>query len=172
MCDEEDVLAACAANLVFCSAILVSTLKRRPRRFWIRPSLQARRKYSATDMMKDLILDDADVLSLEYRSGAGFRNFFRMSSTTFETVLNMIAAKITKQNTTFREAIPAHERLAVTLRFLATGDSYHSLSYTFKISKQVLSKAIPEVCDAIVDALLDVIKVRKKFKSRMTIFIW
>lgn len=73
----------------------------------------------------------------------------------FETLLNMTAKKFTKVNTRLREAIPAHERFAVTLRYLVTGDSYHSLSVTFKISKQTMSQFIPEVCDAIVDALRD-----------------
>nr|CAI5865066.1 unnamed protein product [Callosobruchus analis] len=37
--------------------------------------------------------------------------------------------------------------------FLATGDSYSSLMYVFKISKQVVSKIIPEVCEAIIEVL-------------------
>ncbi len=158
MSDEDDVVLAAAATLVIVSALLFR--ERRPRRFWVRPSLKrARKRYSATDLMKDLILDDVDALNLEYRSGFGFRNFFRMKSSTFETLLNMTARKFTKVDTLFREAIPAYERLAVTLRYLATGDSYHSLSVTFKISKQAMSQFIPEVCDAIVNALRDYIKV-------------
>lgn len=40
----------------------------------------------------------------------------------------MTAWKFTKTDTTMRTAIPAHERLTYTLRFLTTGDSDHSLS--------------------------------------------
>ena len=160
MCDDEEFLAISAATIVFLSAVLVQRLKKkRSRRYWIRPSLLARSKYSATDFMRDLILDDEDLLSLEYRSGVGFRNFFRIPSSTFETILNMIGPKIARQDTPFRKAIPAHERLAVTLRFLATGDSYHSLSYTFKISKQTISETVPEVCKAVVEVMQDYITV-------------
>ncbi len=160
MFDELDVLAASAATIVLMSAVSVAIQRaRRRRRFWIRPSLVARRKYSTTDFMRDLVLDDTDLLSLEYRSGAGFKNFFRMSTTEFENILQMIAPKISRMDTKFRKAIPVHERLACALRFFATGDSYHSLQYNFKISKQLISKIIPEVCDAIVDALRDYIKV-------------
>lgn len=51
------------------------------------------------------------------------------------------------------------ERLAITLRFLATGDSFHSLMYLFKVSKQVISNIVPEVCDALVESLQEYIKV-------------
>lgn len=52
-----------------------------------------------------------------------------------------------------REAIPPEERLAVTLRFLATGESFSSLQYQFRISQSTLSIIIPEVCEAIYKVL-------------------
>nr|XP_023028734.1 uncharacterized protein LOC111516862 [Leptinotarsa decemlineata] len=82
-----------------------------------------------------------------------------MTSSDFEGLLNKIAHIIQKHYTPFRSAIPPHERLAVTLRFLAAGDSYHSLSYTFKISKQIISAIIPIACEAIVSVLQDYIKM-------------
>jgi hypothetical protein len=85
-----------------------------------------------------------------------------MSSSDFETLLNLTGSLISKGDTSFRRAIPAHERLAVTLRFLATGDSYHSLMYMFKISKQAIPKIIPNVCDALVNVLQDYVEVRIK----------
>ncbi|CAB3232065.1 unnamed protein product [Arctia plantaginis] len=131
--------------------------KRRPRRFWIRPSLRrGRQLYRTSELIKDLILDEADPLNLEYRNDVGFTNFFRMQRSDFQTLLDKVGP-----NTCYRDAIPASERLAATLRFIATGDSYHSLMYVLKISKQCISKFVPEVCDAIVEALQDYIKVRK-----------
>lgn len=53
------------------------------------------------------------------------------------------------------------QKLAVALRFLATGDSYSSLMYAFKISKQVISKIVPEVCEAIIEVLRNYVKVGK-----------
>ena len=52
-----------------------------------------------------------------------------------------------------REAITAGERLAVTLRFLATGEAYQSLQYQFRISASTLTSLIPEVCRAIFHVL-------------------
>ena len=74
---------------------------------------------------------------------------------------NKISPKIAKQNTRWRDSIPAKVRLAVTLRFLATGDSYRSLHYLFKISSQIISEIIPDVCLALNEALKDLIKVNK-----------
>ncbi len=89
MCNEE-ILAACALNLVMCGALLAYQCQR-SKRYWIRPSLFARKKYNATDFMEDLILDDEDALNLEYKSSVGFLNFFQMSTSTFERILNPIA---------------------------------------------------------------------------------
>lgn len=161
MFDEEDVLTAYAASVVLLNLVNVLQLKKRRRRFWVRPSLlTGMKKYNTTDFMRGLKLDDEDLLSLEYRSGAGFQNFFRMSSSTFEEIQNMIAPKLaTKSDTNMRDAISIQERLACTLRFLATGDSYHSLQYVFKISKQTMSRCIPEVCEAIVETMKQYITV-------------
>lgn len=40
-------------------------------------------------------------------------------------------------------------KLVITLRFLATGNSYKSLEYSFRIAHNTISKFIPEVCSAI-----------------------
>ncbi len=64
MRNEELLLATSAAAIVFSTAVLVQRLKKR-RRYRIRPSLLARRKYSATDFTRYLILDDENLLGLE-----------------------------------------------------------------------------------------------------------
>ena len=89
-------------------------------------------------------------LKFQHASGL-YKNFTRMHPIDFEFLLSAIGLKIAKKDTTFRKAIPIQERLAVTLCFLATGDSYTSLRYLFKISKRV--------CDAIVEILYDYIEV-------------
>lgn len=44
-----------------------------------------------------------------------------MNAEEFEFILNKVAPLITKKDTKWRLAITAKERLALTLRFLATG---------------------------------------------------
>ena len=82
-----------------------------------------------------------------------------MSAVDFEYLLNKIGPYITKTDTIMRKAIPANERLAVTLRFFASGDSFVSLSYLFKMSNQVISDIVHEVCEAMITSLKDEIKV-------------
>jgi hypothetical protein len=62
-----------------------------------------------------------------------------MSPSEFEFLINLIGEKISKKSTAVRKAISVQERLALTLRFLASGDSYVSLQYLLKISKQAVS---------------------------------
>lgn len=54
-----------------------------------------------------------------------------------------------------RACIPAETRLALTLRYLATGENFNSLRYLFRISQPSISLIIPEVLDAIYKVLVD-----------------
>lgn len=89
-----------------------------------------------------------------------FKKFSRMSLNDFEYLLSQISTRISKQDTQLRKAIPAQIRLAITLRYLATGDDYESLHFLFKVSPQIISKIIPDVCHALCEVLEDEIKVR------------
>jgi hypothetical protein len=60
-----------------------------------------------------------------------------MAPTDFELLMNLVSPKIVKRCALFRAAIPDQERVALTLRFWATGDSYFRLQYLFQISKQI-----------------------------------
>ncbi|XP_046666546.1 uncharacterized protein LOC124358292 [Homalodisca vitripennis] len=82
-----------------------------------------------------------------------------MSLDDFAIILGRIEGKIAKTDTNFRECVPASVRLAITLRFLASGDSYGSLMYLFRVSKPTISLLVPEVCRAIVEALQEYVKM-------------
>jgi hypothetical protein len=83
-----------------------------------------------------------------------------MTPADFEFLINLIGPKIVKRDTRFRAAIPVQQILAVTLRFLATGDWYTSLQCLFQISKQTISEIVPAACEAIVEALKENMQVR------------
>jgi len=151
---DEDIIITSAA-FVFTS--LVSRLKKNKsiqrRRWWQRTIFESRRRYNRNDLLNDLRLEHP-----------GFKNFIRMSKRDFESLLEVIGPKIGKDITHLRETIPPNVRLAVALRFLATGDSYTSLMYLFKISKQLIFNIVPEVCETIVDALKLYVQVNIKLE--------
>jgi len=114
---------------------------------WVKNYLKTRN----FGIIDDLQLDE-DIL---------FRNFTRMSRSNFYSILQIIDPEIVKQNTGFREAVPAKIRLLITLRYLATGDSFSSLMYLFKVSKPFISTMLPTGLKALVNALQNYINVSK-----------
>ena len=94
--------------------------------FWV---LHCRRKRNREVWVKKWLLRREEfgsyvTLMSEFRSeDAGcFLNFVRMSSDVFDHLLELIRPAIQHQDTHFRRAIPPGLRLAITLRFLATGE--------------------------------------------------
>lgn len=71
----------------------------------------------------------------------------------FDEILEKVKPLISKQDTIMRTAISAHDKLCITMRFLASGASYKDLMYSFRVSTASISKFVPEVCQAIYDVL-------------------
>ncbi len=95
---------------------------------------------------------------MERRSGR-IENFLRMSDHDFHFLLDCLAPSISKKDTRLRRAISAKERLIITLRFLATGNSFEDLSYTARVSPHAISQIVIDVCAAIISMLKDQIQV-------------
>ena len=55
-----------------------------------------------------------------------------------------------KKDTNLRKSIPAAERLMLTMRFLASGDSQISLSYLFRMGNKSVSRIVSETSEAII----------------------
>ena len=60
-----------------------------------------------------------------------------------------IAPLITNKNTMMPQPIDPEIKTTITLRFLATGESYGSLMYQFRVHSSTISKFIPVVCNKI-----------------------
>ena len=76
----------------------------------------------------------------------GFTNFMRMTPEFFEMIKTRLEPCLARQATN-----QCWEKLALTIRYLATGDSYTSLSCQFRVGRSTISKFLPEVCRAIQD---------------------
>lgn len=138
---------------VAAAAYLVISLnrkrKRRTRRRWWRRELFIDSQESQSNLYNRLIAED----------GGLFRNFTRMCQEDFDYLLEKVSPIIKKCDTNFREAIHPRVKLLVTLRYLATGDSYYSLMYLFRVSEPSISQLIPEVCRALIVVLHDFVRV-------------
>lgn len=124
------------------------------KRFWINPLFERRREHGFY------------YASVPRLTPENFRNYYRMTATQFEELLHLVAPAITKE-TVIREPLPPAERLSITLRFvcsylfivlyhefknnliifryLATGDSMHSMSYHFLAGVSTISHVIGHV---------------------------
>ena len=96
------------------------------------------------------------MVELTTEDPGGFLSFLKMDKIDFEELLEKVTPVIQRfQDTWMREAISASERLSITRRFLATGDSYQSLEYLYRIPVSTLSTLIPETYQAMYDCLKD-----------------
>lgn len=83
-------------------------------RYWVRPSLQARKIYSGIGVINDLESDDRDLQSRELRTDGYFKNFVKMASQDVEFFIVKIGLRIARKDTPFRDAIPFKDRLGVS----------------------------------------------------------
>ncbi|XP_050308270.1 uncharacterized protein LOC126744758 [Anthonomus grandis grandis] len=157
--DDYSIAAAAYFFMCYYNNLRKKKKKPRKRRWWMVSLHHSRKRYDGINMLADL----------QQEHSGQFENFCRMSSSDFNNLLDRIGPSIARRDTKWRKAIPAKIRLAVTLRFLATGDSYQSLHYLFKISPQVISEIVPEVCSAIIEALKDNIKIPKEKQEWLAI---
>lgn len=119
------------------------------KRVWMRQWISRRSALGGEVLMRELAVEDPK----------SYTNALRMSTDRFNELLGMIEDSIQRKDTQFRLALPARLKLEVTLRYLATGDCFKSLSFFFRVPTSSISTFIPEVLRAINMALKSSIKV-------------
>ena len=82
-----------------------------------------------------------------------FFRCFRMTLSLFEGLLSWIGLKIKKTATPMRDPIGPSERLAVTLRYLVTGDAQVTIAASYRISPSTIGRIIKETCKVLWDVL-------------------
>lgn len=136
---------------------------RKRRQFWVREWIEKRSELGFVSTLYN---------ELKEQNQEMYKNFIRMSVEDFDYLLELVTPLIQKKDTVMRKALTPLERLCVTLRYLATGDSYKSLMYLFRIPANTISLIIPEVCDAIYSVLKnEFLKVNAKCYFYLSVFI-
>ena len=79
-----------------------------------------------------------------------------MSTDRYEHLFSIVGPKLQRQKTHLREPISPSERLTLTLRYLASGESQQSLSFSFRISRTAISNILADTCEKIWDSLCDI----------------
>jgi len=115
--------------------------RRRRRRFWVRPWISRRARFGNYENL---------MMELERESRGDFVNFLRMEPRMFRELLDRLTPRLRRQDTNFRRPLEPGIKLAIALRYFATGDSYHSLQYSFRVPHNTISLVVKEVAEAII----------------------
>jgi hypothetical protein len=107
-------------------------MRRRTRRaMWVRPWLTAERRLQFgqyDQLMTELRMEDEQ----------SFANYLRMQPVMFDELLERVGPAITKQDTRLRQALEPGLKLAITLRYLGTGDKSPTLQYDYRVARNYI----------------------------------
>jgi hypothetical protein len=148
--DEEEIAiyGALAATLTVkrLQRERVKCSRQMKRRFWVRSWLLRRPLYGQYEhLMAELAREDIQ----------GFKNFQRVDPELFQELLAKVGPHIDRQTTNMRQPLEPGLRLAITLRYLATGDSYKSLEYGFRVANNTICNIVPETCEVLYQVLAE-----------------
>ncbi|XP_068083809.1 uncharacterized protein [Anabrus simplex] len=117
--------------------------KRDRRRFWVHEINLTREPKGEYATLFEYVLRDEDK----------FRQYFRMSVLKFQQLFQMAEPHLTKQFTRFRAPVPPLLRMIVCLRFLATGDSLRTISFSYRLGYSTVVKIVNETCEILSNIL-------------------
>ncbi|CAH2007715.1 unnamed protein product [Acanthoscelides obtectus] len=118
---------------------------RRNRRYWVHPYIKRNIKCRLFVAAKELQQTDAKFLSL-----------YRMSKESYTHLVELLVPHIHQRDTHMRECVSAEERILITIRYLATGATFTSISLYFARGDSTVSRIIGEITAIIWDALKDI----------------
>ncbi|XP_062335692.1 uncharacterized protein LOC134034966 isoform X2 [Osmerus eperlanus] len=78
-----------------------------------------------------------------------------MTPSQMDHILSLIGADIQRQDTNYRLAVKPKQRLVVTLRFLATGESFRSLAFAYRLGRKTVADSVYMTCRAIVIKMME-----------------
>ncbi|KAM7283468.1 hypothetical protein ISCGN_000576 [Ixodes scapularis] len=127
--------------------LIVLQLMRKPqkmkRRWWVRPLWQKRQQESEFfTAMKLMRAGDLDY----------FKKFYRMTPQEYDYVLKLVEDDL-RRSYVCREPISASERLAMTLRYLSSGDPVKDVALAFRVGISTARAAIIDTCKSLWERL-------------------
>ena len=110
--------------------------RRQRRRWWVKPWIRRRVLFGQYHAL---------MMEINRECLGDFVNYMRMQPAMFYELLQRITPRIRK-STRYRKPLEPGLKLAITLRYLASGNSCKSLQYSFRVAHNTISLFIPEVC--------------------------
>jgi len=153
--------AMSARRAAFCIFLAIGLKKKVKRRLWVKKWLLKREIYSHTVLLKEISVTEPE----------DYQNYFRMNERLYTMLLEKVQPFIKREDTVMRRSISASEKLAVTLRYLATGRNFEDIKFSVIMSPTSVSAAVIETCEALIYVLQDYLKVRSLYNitTRCTI---
>lgn len=105
------------------------------RKCWVKKWLRKRNKYLHLYLLKEVTVEE------------DYKNYFRIN----EEIYNI--QELNKKDTVMRCSLSFTERLALTLRYLATGRNFEELKFSAMISPAAISAAIVKTCEVLMSSL-------------------
>jgi hypothetical protein len=97
------------------------------------------------------------MVELRQEDPPGFKNFMCLEPALFQEILALVGPRITKQDTWWRKSLEPGLKLAITLQHLATGDSYRTLMFSFRVAHNTISSIVCEVCQTIIETYAEAV---------------
>ncbi|GFS36723.1 DDE Tnp4 domain-containing protein [Trichonephila inaurata madagascariensis] len=109
-------------------------------------------------LKKKVILKKANYLKIGLLKELSKFSAFRLTPVLFDYVLNNIRDELTsKSYNRHKKPICPEEKLSILVRHLATGESFRSLAFQYRVSHSWISVILREVVDAIIKRMFHVV---------------
>ncbi|CAH1993157.1 unnamed protein product [Acanthoscelides obtectus] len=116
--------------------LLYSISEKRKKSVWMNDYLKKRNTHGEFNLLKEL-------------NDGQMKMYFRLNKNQFDELHNLVINDITGRGCNAQQPIESELKLAVCLRYLATGDTFRSIGFSYRIGERTVSKIVTEVCKAI-----------------------
>ena len=118
--------------------------KRKIKQCWVRSwILERKAKGSFHQLFPELAAQDT----------LAFESYMRMDFEHFSKIVDLLSERLHRKDTVMRECVKPAEMCCLAIRYLATGESFHSLEFQFRMSRVTISKIVIEVCQALYEVM-------------------
>ena len=141
---DDEIITLTAIYVLLSDTSAKKRRKRKKRSCWIRPWL-ARRKERGFyhQLFQEISVEDTPA----------FFELMRMTKSNFDFLVEILYPKLAKKDTIMRNSIKPAEMCCLALQFLATGESFRSLHFQFRLGRKTVSQIIQDVCKAIYEVM-------------------